>query len=95
MKNVNSNNNSATAKWLAMAAMVLAIIYIIMPIDFDGPAIGIIDDFFFFMAAFCLCQSCFISSEKKTARRSLRRLSLIFACLGIAWLAVLAIIITI
>ncbi len=75
---------------IAVIAMILAIVYIIMPIDFDGSIIGIIDDFFMFMAAFCFCQSQFMNEAKISARRSLNFIALVFLSLGIIWTGILA-----
>ncbi len=85
-----ASNRRFIMRTLAVIAIILAIVYIIMPIDFDGPMVGIIDDFFIFMAAFCFCQSQFISPSKISARRSLSIISLIFLILGIIWVGVLA-----
>lgn len=85
-----ASNQRFIMRTLAVIAMILAIVYIIMPIDFDGPLVGIIDDFFIFMAAFCFCQSQFINPAKISARRSLGIISLIFLILGIIWVGILA-----
>lgn len=85
-----TSNRRFIMRTFAVIAMILAIVYIIMPIDFDGPLIGIIDDFFIFMAAFCFCQSQFINPSKISAKRSLNIISLIFLILGVIWLNVLA-----
>ncbi|MGN1246322.1 MAG: hypothetical protein ACI4UN_06780 [Muribaculaceae bacterium] len=77
---------------LAVLALAAAIAYIVMPYDYDGPLYGIIDDFCFFMAAFCFAQSQFISPLKVSARSLLKRISLFFLFIGIAALSVLAII---
>lgn len=87
-------NNTLTGKILAIAVLVAAIAYIIIPIDFDGPIYGLTDDFCFFMAAFCYAQSRFINPGKVSARNLLKRIALIFACLGIAALAILSAIAT-
>lgn len=77
-------------KSLAVVSMILAVVYIIMPVDFDGPIIGILDDFLFFMAAFCFCQAQFISTAKASAKRMLNLLALVFLLLGALWVLVLA-----
>ena len=77
-------------KVLSIASILFAIIYIVMPIDFDGPIIGIIDDFFVFMAAFCFCQAQFLKPEKYKAKHLLNLIALIFACLSLIWLMILA-----
>lgn len=92
---MTKSGNKLAGKALAIAALVAAIAYIIMPIDFDGPIYGAIDDFFFFMAAFCYAQSQFISPQKVSACNMLKKIALIFVCLGILTLSVLAILVTI
>lgn len=79
-----------SSKLVSVLLMVLALVYIILPIDYDGPVIGYIDDFFLFMAAFCyfICQ--FAESIRPDTRKLLNMLSIIFCVLGIIWLCVLA-----
>lgn len=92
---MDTKKPSSLGKWLAVAAVLLSIVYIVMPIDFDGPIIGIFDDFFFFMAAFCFCQSRFISSKRVAARRALSKCAIVFATLGAIWLVALFFIVAI
>lgn len=87
---IRTPHRSSLGITLAIIALVAAIAYIIIPADFDGPIYGIIDDFFFFMAAFCFAQSQFISPVKLRPRAILKRFATIFTIMGILTLATLA-----
>lgn len=89
---IRTPHRSKPGMVLALIALIAAIVYIVTPIDFDGPIYGKIDDFCFFMAAFCFAQSQFINPVKVSPRNLLKRIAIIFMCLGIAALALLAII---
>ena len=87
---VRTPHRSSLGITLSIIALIAAIAYIIMPADFDGPIYGIIDDFCFFMAAFCYAQSQLINPSKVTARALLKRFSIIFICLGLITLTIIA-----
>ena len=89
---IRTPHRSKPGMALSLLALIAAIAYIVAPIDFDGPIYGKIDDFCFFMAAFCFAQSQFINPVKLSACALLKRIAIIFLCLGIAALALLAII---
>lgn len=89
---IRTPHRSKPGMALALLALIAAIAYIVAPIDFDGPIYGKIDDFCFFMAAFCFAQSQFINPVKLSPLNLLKRIAIIFMCLGIAALALLAII---
>jgi uncharacterized membrane protein YkvA (DUF1232 family) len=75
---------------ISLILVVLAIIYVIMPYDYDKGLLGYIDDFFVFMAAFTFSRSCFQRSERKFIKHQLDMISLVFICLAICWLLLLA-----
>ena len=79
-----------SSKSVSILLMVLALAYIVLPLDYDGPAIGYIDDFFLFMAALCyfICQ--FSESIQPRTRKLLNIISIILCILGIIWLCILA-----
>ena len=56
-------------KWLSAIFIILALAYLIMPIDYDGPVIGFVDDFFVFMAAFCFAFAQFSRKANQIIRR--------------------------
>lgn len=85
-----ANSRQFWLKALAVFLLILSIIYIIVPIDFDGPIWGIFDDFFFFMSGFCFCQGQFLSSRKQHAKQPLNKVALVFLILGIVYLCILA-----
>ena len=89
----NSKNNEEmqkSHKVLGILIVILSIAYIIIPIDYDGPLIGMIDDFFLFMAAFCFCINQFTSSLHIAAKRKLNIISVTFCAVGFLWLGILA-----
>ncbi|MEG1915353.1 MAG: hypothetical protein RR061_01570 [Muribaculaceae bacterium] len=79
-----------THKLIATLLLLLSLVYILMPIDFDGPIVGLVDDFFFFMAGFCYFITQFTNVRHVTARRQLNILSLCFLVAGVVWLCILA-----
>ena len=83
-------SGSQSSKLVSILLILLALVYIVMPLDYDGPLIGYIDDFFLFMAAFCyfICQ--FTESVSQKTKAFLNMISIIFCILGIAWLFILA-----
>ena len=91
VKNSEAEAHKAkTHRILGVIAIIIAVAYIIMPIDFDGSWAGFIDDFFIFMAGFCYCTSQFSKHANKATRHALNKLALIFVIAAIAWVAVLA-----
>lgn len=79
-----------SSKLVSVLLVVLALAYIIVPLDYDGPVIGYIDDSFLFMAALCyfICQ--FAEFVTPKTKRLLNMVSIIFSVLGIVWLCILA-----
>ena len=83
-------NQNTSMKWLSAIFTILAIAYLIMPIDFDGPVIGFIDDFFVFMAAFCFAFAQFSKRATQIIRRQLYIFSISFMILAILWVVLLS-----
>ena len=79
----NKNKNKTTIRIMAVCAMVLALIYIVLPYDFDDTLIGRIDDFMLFMSAFCFVYSQFLSEVKARAKVLLNLMSLVFCVLWV------------
>ena len=69
-------------KVLAITMLVLAIAYLIMPIDYDRGVIGRLDDFFIFMTAFCYLYASFFSGSNLRVAMLLKVISCVFAMLG-------------
>ena len=82
-------NNNVTFKWLAVLFLIVSIAFLVMPIDFDGPIVGFIDDFFLFMAAFCFAFSQFSKRATPIVKKQLYVISLTFLVFAILWLAIL------
>lgn len=80
---------NTTLKWLSAFFLLLAVAYIIMPIDFDGPIIGFFDDFFVFMASFCFTFTQFSHKATHIIRRQLYTFSIAFLILAILWVLLL------
>lgn len=75
---------------LSLLLFLLSIVYIVMPIDYDGPIVGVVDDFLLFMSAFCFMYSQLLSPVKLVAKTMLKMISLIFLLLGVVWIMVLS-----
>lgn len=86
----DKQHKNATLRWLAVLFILAAIAYLVMPIDYDGPIIGFIDDFFVFMSAFCFTFSQFSKKVNKLVRRQLYTFSISFLVLAILWIVILA-----
>ena len=72
-------------KWLSLLSIILiliAVAYLIMPYDYDHNIVGKIDDFMFFMSAFCFLYSQFMSKYKVKAALILKMLSVVFVFIG-------------
>lgn len=83
------------AKLYAIAFSLVAMVYFVMPFDFDRSSIGIlgyIDDFFFFLSAFCFSQYAFINPAFASARKKLLIISIILLVCGIGALSSLIVI---
>lgn len=83
------------AKLYAIALSLVAMVYFVMPFDFDRSSIGIlgyIDDFFFFLSAFCFSQYAFLNSAFASARKKLLIISIILLVCGIGALSSLIVI---
>lgn len=87
--NSSHKSSSATMKWLSAFFMLLALAYLIMPIDFDGSIIGFVDDFLVFMAAFCFTFAQFSRKVNPINRRQLYIFSITFMVLAIVWILLL------
>lgn len=61
---------------------VVSIIYVVMPIDFDTSIVGYIDDFMFFMSAFCLLYAGFVDKYRVRSVVLLKMLSALFCFVG-------------
>lgn len=86
------NNKTLFAqRIIAVVLLLLAIAYTVMPYDFDSCGVlGYVDDFFLFMAAFSFMQSTFQRPERHFLRRQLSMIAIVFLCLAVCWLAMLA-----
>ena len=84
----NKNDNTIYKKVLSIILFILAIIYVIIKVDFDTSLIGMLDDFFIFMSSFCYMYSQFLKVKIK-ATILLKLVSLVFCFLGVATLLVL------
>ena len=80
-----------------LSVIVLAIIYVVMPWDFDQPTkfhhiVGYIDDFFFFMAAFMIANAIYHGGKPGYERlhRTFMLLGAAFVIMGAFSLAALA-----
>lgn len=61
---------------------VLSIIYVVVPVDYDGTIIGYIDDFMFFMSSFCLLYANFMDKYNVRSVVLLKMLSALFSFVG-------------
>lgn len=61
---------------------VLSIIYVVVPVDYDGTIIGYIDDFMFFMSSFCLLYASFMNKYNVHSVVLLKMLSALFSFVG-------------
>ena len=70
--------------------MLLAIAYLVMPLDLDRVGwMGYIDDFFLFMSAFTFMNGGFPKAERAFIRRQLFLLSAVFFVLCPIWILIL------
>lgn len=70
--------------------MLLAIAYLVMPLDLDRVGwMGYIDDFFLFMSAFIFMNGAFQKAEHAFIRRQLFLLSAVFFVLCPIWILIL------
>ncbi len=77
-------------KALSILLCLLALAYIIIPIDYDGPWIGLIDDSLLIMAALAYCISQFVEPLTTKTRNIIANISIGVSISGIIWLCVLA-----
>lgn len=76
---------------LGVVLVLAAIVYIVVPVDFDSKGIvGYVDDFMVFMAAFTFAHGSIQRPERRYIRRQLYMLSSLFALLGLCWVLMLA-----
>lgn len=74
----------------AVVYLLLAIAYIVMPVDFDRIGwLGYIDDFFIFMSAFTFLNGAFQKAERAFIRRQFFLLAAVFFVLCPLWLLIL------
>lgn len=74
----------------AVVYILLAIAYLVMPIDFDRIGwLGYLDDFFLFMSAFTFLNGAFQKPERAFIRRQFFLLSAVFFVLCPLWLLIL------
>ncbi|MDD6475393.1 MAG: hypothetical protein PUF74_07725 [Sodaliphilus pleomorphus] len=70
--------------------LVAATGYIVMPYDFDSMGwLGYVDDFFLFMAAFTFFNGSFQKAARRTMRRQLYMIALLFFVMAVVWVLVL------
>lgn len=81
--------NGKYMKWLSAFFMILSVAYLIMPIDYDKSALGYIDDFFIFMAAFCFTFAQFSRKVTQVIRKQLYTFSITFTVLALLWILIL------
>lgn len=89
---VEENEQPKSFVWLrllSLLSIVVAILYLIYPGDYDNGIIGRIDDFLFFMSAFCFAYSQFIDNMHARASIILAVVSILFCLLGAIWLLLL------
>jgi len=78
-------------RMLGVVLVLAAIVYIVVPVDFDSKGVvGYVDDFMVFMAAFTFAHGSFQRPERHYIRRQLYMLSSLFALLGLCWIIMLA-----
>ena len=76
---------------LGVVLVLAAIVYIVVPVDFDSKGVvGYVDDFMVFMAAFTFAHGSFQRPERHYIRRQFYMLSSLFALLGLCWIILLA-----
>jgi len=85
----NNGNGKKCLKWLSAIFMILSIAYIIIPLDYDNSALGYIDDFFIFMAAFCFAFAQYSRKVSPINRRQLYTFSITFTVLAILWILIM------
>lgn len=83
------NLSGKAMKCFGIFALLLSIGYLIAKCDFDDILIGRVDDFLFFMSAFCFMYAQFMSIKNVRAIVLLKFLSLIFLFLGTVSLVML------
>lgn len=74
-------------KLLSIVLLIAAIVYLICPYDYDIGVVGKVDDFFFFMSAFCFVYSQFIKQARVALIMSM--ISVVCCFLGAVWLLLL------
>jgi len=88
---VELNCGLKMCRMLGVVLVLAAIVYIVVPVDFDSKGVvGYVDDFMVFMAAFTFAHGSFQRPERHYIRRQLYMLSSLFALLGLCWIILLA-----
>lgn len=82
VKEGETPKNKTWSKILSIIYIILAVAYLIMPVDYDINIIGKLDDFFIFMSAFCYLYSSFFSASNLKVAMMLKVISCVFAMLG-------------
>lgn len=91
MKQTISPRMLTTLRIAAVVYMILAIVYLVVPVDFDRVGwLGYVDDFFLFMSAFTFLNGSFQKAERAFIRRQLYVLSAVFFVLCPIWLLILS-----
>ena len=80
--NNDAPKKNVAQKTISVLLFILSVGYIIIPYDFDKGVVGKIDDFFFFMAAFCNMYACFLEKHKLRVAMLLKVISGAFCVLG-------------
>lgn len=75
---------------LSVIFFIISLVYVIIPVDYDVTMIGYIDDFMFFMSAFCLLYTQFLNKYNIKSLMILKMISLLFCFLGAVSLFVLS-----
>ena len=88
---VELNCGLKMCRMLGVVLVLAAIVYIVVPVDFDSKGVvGYVDDFMVFMAAFSFAHGSFQRPERRYIRRQLYMFSSLFALLGLCWIILLA-----
>lgn len=81
--------SSRTMKCIGVIVLLVAIVYLILPFDYDETLKGRVDDFMFFMSAFCFMYAQFMNINNVRAIVLLKFISAVFCLLGAIWLLAL------
>lgn len=79
--NKDTEGNIAS-KAFAIFLLILSIVYVIVSFDKSDLIVGVIDDFFIFMSAFCYVYAQFVK-RKSSAYMLLKMCSVVFCFIGV------------